>query len=104
MAWGMFINGLIAAVINAFPNSKLLNYSLMEQIRDIIPSVVNAILMGVIIVIIGVNIEQDILKITTQIIIGGLVYFFNARIFKLEALMYLIRAFKQLMRRGDFNE
>ena len=46
MAWGMVLSGAISSFINAYPNKKLLNYSYLEQWKDIIPSLLISLLMG----------------------------------------------------------
>ena len=46
MAYSLLISGLLSQVINSWPNQKLLNYGYLEQLKDILPSIFLAVLMG----------------------------------------------------------
>ena len=48
MALSFLISGVISQIINAWPNRKLLNYSYLQQFKDILPSIVLAVVMGII--------------------------------------------------------
>jgi hypothetical protein len=43
------VSGLIATIINSYPNAKLLNYSYKEQWKDIVPSLLLSLVMGVVV-------------------------------------------------------
>ena len=45
IAYGFLISAVLAAILNAYTNSKLINYSLVEQIRDVFPSFVMSIVL-----------------------------------------------------------
>lgn len=47
MLFGSVITGFIAYYLNAFYSGKFLNYSILEQVRDIIPSFIIAMIMAV---------------------------------------------------------
>lgn len=49
IAIGRLISGIISTFINSYLNLKLLNYSCIEQVKDILPSLFISILMGSII-------------------------------------------------------
>ncbi|MER2183043.1 MAG: lipopolysaccharide biosynthesis protein, partial [Clostridia bacterium] len=46
MALSTLVNSLICQLINTWPNRKLLNYSYGDQIRDILPNILLAAVMG----------------------------------------------------------
>ena len=46
MAYSLLISGLISQVINSWPNRYLLKYSYIDQIKDILPNIVMALIMG----------------------------------------------------------
>lgn len=78
--------GLITAwigwFVNAYPNKKLIGYAYKEQIIDVLPSFVLAILMGGVVWVVG-SIEMSLLvMVLVQILIGILVYLFLSIIFK----------------------
>ena len=48
MAIGVLVTGIIASFINAYPNLKLIDYSFQEQWKDIIPSLLLSLVMGIV--------------------------------------------------------
>lgn len=100
IAVGSLITGIISSFINAFPNVKLLDYSYKEQIRDVIPSLILSLLMGVIIY----NfrwLEMGVwLTVVVQICTGGIIYIFLAKFFKLECYMYLVSTIMGLLKKN----
>ena len=49
MAYSLIVSGICSQVLNSWPNWKLLDYNYFEQLRDILPSIVMALLMGIIV-------------------------------------------------------
>ncbi len=52
IASSAIITTIFACFVNAWPNRKLLNYSYREQIKDLGPNLLNAIVMGIVVFII----------------------------------------------------
>lgn len=90
MAYSLLISTLTSMIINSWPNKKLLKYSFLEQMKDILPSIMLAMGMGVVVYIIGhLNIPTLPLLII-QIICGGAIYVSGSAILKLEPFLYLL--------------
>ena len=49
IAWGIVFYNFIALIINVRPNTKILNYGLAEQLKDIFPTLAISLLMGIIV-------------------------------------------------------
>ena len=49
MAIGSEFTSIISGFVNAYANKKLLKYSFIEQFKDITPSLISSLLMGVIV-------------------------------------------------------
>ncbi|ETI91187.1 MAG: Polysaccharide biosynthesis protein [Clostridium butyricum DORA_1] len=96
IAVGTLISGIISTFINAHPNLKLLNYSYTEQIKDIMPSFIISIIMGIIIYPIKFMNNSVIIILIIQIIIGIVIYFGLAKLFKLECYEYLLKTVKRM--------
>lgn len=98
MAWGVLLGSVISTFINAYPNLKLLNYSYVEQLKDIMPSVLISLVMG------GVIYPLNILSfpawqvLILQIILGIIVYIGLAKLFKIESFNYLIVTMKGILK------
>ena len=65
---------ILASVINSFPNKKLLGYSYVQQIRDIIPSLLLAIVMGIVISPIALLPLGDFWILVLQVCSGAIIY------------------------------
>lgn len=95
MAGSLIITDLMATVINAYPNKKLLNYSFTEQLKDMLPSFIIACIMGVAIYPVQFLELQNILTLILQILIGGISYFVLSVVTKQQAYLYLFGLFKK---------
>ena len=42
MAYSLIVSGILSQIINSWPNWKLLDYNYIEQLRDILPSIIIA--------------------------------------------------------------
>lgn len=89
IALGNAFTTVISCFVNAYPNKKLLNYSYIEQMRDIMPSAMLAIFMGIIIYPISWLHFSVLATLIVQIILGLAIYIISARFFKIDAYMYI---------------
>ncbi|WP_051197784.1 lipopolysaccharide biosynthesis protein [Butyrivibrio sp. MB2005] len=81
---------IFASVVNSFPNKKLLNYSYFEQIRDILPSFLLAVVMGAVVYLLPLpGTLPVIVVLIIQIVVGAIVYVSGAMFFKLEAASFV---------------
>ncbi len=96
IAVGVAVNSIISTFINAFPNKALLNYSIKEQMCDIIPSLLLALLMGGIVYAFRMLRLNIWYMIGMQVIGGVLIYIGLAIIFKIESFHYMVSTIKQL--------
>lgn len=91
----------LCTFINAWPNKRLLNYSIFEQWKDILPSVFLSAVMGGAVYGIGFLVPGVWLCLFVQVISGIIVYGALSRITKPEAFCYLWRTVKErLVRRS----
>lgn len=97
IAFGTFITSLISIIINSYPNTKLLKYSYKQQFRDVMPSLILSILMGLAVYSIQFMALSTWLILLIQICAGVLIYIGLARIFKVESLTYLFNTLEGVM-------
>lgn len=90
------VDSVIAFILNAYPNKKLLNYGFSEQVKDIVPACMISLIMGILVYCILFFNVNIILTLILQVIVGILSYLFMAKVFKLEALEYVINVIKDL--------
>lgn len=90
MAYSLVVTDLIATVINAFPNKELLNYGYFEQIKDMMPSFVIALVMALIIYPVQNLDFSNIITIIIQVLLGASIYITLAILTKQKSLTYLL--------------
>lgn len=100
IALSMIVATILNSFINAYPNSKILKYSYMDQIRDMMPSILLSLFMSVVIYPISFIISNSLLLIIVQIFVGAIIYILFSRIFKFESFMYIINMIKNRKNKG----
>lgn len=90
------IYNILAVWINMAPNRKFLNYTFKEQLEDMIPALLNSIIMFEIVYGIG-NILKTSLLLTfiIQVLVGMAVYLIIAVVFKMSALKDVLGMLKR---------
>lgn len=96
MAYSLLINCFLGQIINSWPNRKLLKYSYLEQLKDILPGIVLAVIMGVCVSAISLMPIQvpEILLLVIQIVVGFAIYVIGSEISKNDSYMYLKNTIK----------
>lgn len=90
MIMGMWVNTIIAYYLNSYWSGKFIDYPITEQIKDILPGLGVALLMGVIVIVIGWYLPTSyLMRLVVQIIIGGLLTLFISEVFKPDAYLEL---------------
>lgn len=89
MAYGMLVSSVMSQLINSWPNKKLLNYKYSEQIKDILASIVLALLMGIGVYFVGYLHLPYTIKLLLQIGVGVLIYVGGSALFKFEEFEYI---------------
>ena len=83
MIVGMIIFSLVAYILNSHWSGKLINYSIKEQILDILPSFFLASIMGVVVFVIGnYLIMVPVLTLLIQVIVSLIIVFGTSEILK----------------------
>lgn len=95
MAYSLIISSIFSQMVNSWPNKKLLNYSYMSQLKDILPSIILAICMGLVVSMFNWLEVSIICKLIIQVIVGACIYIVGAKIFKFESFMYLREIIKK---------
>jgi O-antigen/teichoic acid export membrane protein len=101
IAIGQVVSGVIATIVNAYPNKQLLKYSYKEQLMDIMPSFFTALVMG------GVVYTFNYLSISEwqilflQVCSGIIIYVGLSKLFKIESFGYLTKTIKELLHRKN---
>jgi hypothetical protein len=86
----------LCTFINAWPNKKILHYSIWEQWRDIMSSVVISLLMGMAVYVSGKIFSFGVIRLGIQIFVGIVVYILLSMWTKNESFLLLV----ETMRKG----
>lgn len=100
MAYSLLLSSLLSQIINTWPNKKLLDYSYLEQIKDIMPSILLAVFMGVCISIVNFFNMPDVLSLLIQVPLGGIIYISGSAILKFDSFAYLLSAAKSFINKN----
>ena len=100
MAIGGLVYDVIASLINTIPNKKYLNYSLKEQLSDIIPNLLlSGTMFGIVYLISFININVY-LMLVIQIITGVVYFVLISKITKNECFNEIFTYLKEKLRRN----
>lgn len=110
LAWAVFcfdspiiiaMTGLVTTwinwFINSFPNKKLIQYTYMEQIRDVVPSLVMSLLMCGCVLLVGLLDLHPIILLIVQVTVGGVVYLLLSIIIKPEPFVMVLDLVKRVL-------
>ena len=96
MAYSLLFTSVISQIINSWPNKKLMNYGYLEQLKDILPGILLAVVMGIFVKLIEfIPIAMPlIVTLILQILVGATIYILLSKLFKLESFEYLLSIVK----------
>ena len=89
IAWGVVVYNAVCLFINLYPNIKLIDYKISEQIKDVLPSLVISLLMGASVYWIQYLSLPLLVILLLQTVLGVIIYFCLSKVFKVEAFCYL---------------
>lgn len=90
MAYSLLVSTLTGMIINSWPNKQLLRYSYLEQMKDILPGILLAVLMGCCVYLIQWLGLPDFVTLLLQVPLGALIYIGASALLHLESYEYLM--------------
>ncbi len=99
MAYSLIVSGILSQIINSWPNWRLLNYNYFEQLRDILPSIIIAVGMGICVYFISFIRMPTIIILLLQVVVGAAIYIGTSAVLKLEEFEYLFALVKSFLKR-----
>ena len=97
---GLLFNGFASVAINAWPNKKLLEYSIPQQLMDTFPALALSLLMGAAILPVTWTGLPDLVKLIIMVPAGVAVYVGGSVLFKLDSFRYIWEIVLKLLHRG----
>ena len=99
-----FVNTILDQIINSWPNRKLLEYTYLEQMKDIFPSTALAVIMGACVYSISFLCLNVWITVLLQILLGFFIYLLGSIIFELEAYRQLLDVAKSYFKKKGGRE
>ena len=97
MAYSLLVTSVLCQIINSWPNKKLLNYSYLEQLKDILPGIGLAGFMGICVYCVNFLNLNNWITLIIQIPLGALIYIGISALLKLESFTYCLNMVKPIL-------
>ena len=94
MAYSLLITSVLSQIINSWPNKKLMNYSYIEQLKDILPGILLAVFMGGCVYCVNFLHLNNWLTLIIQVPLGVIIYIGLSALLKLESFTYVLNMVK----------
>ncbi len=104
MAMGQLFSSLLAQLINAWPNKRLLDYPYLRQLKDMGPSILLSLFMAACVWPLNLLPTGDLVKLLLQIPLGVAVYVLGSFLLKLDSFDFVLSVAGALLRRGGKEE
>ena len=99
IAWGGVISSAVSAAVNAHPNRELIHYGFLEQLHDILPTIlISLVMFGVVYAMNAMALPAAALLVL-QIAAGAAVYGGLSLLFKVESVQFLWQVARKLLKR-----
>lgn len=96
IASGLIVTSILSTFINSAPNSRILGYKYNEQFRDMLPSFLLSLFMGIIVYFIKFIGLSSIITLILQIVTGVIVYIFVSKILHFGSFNYVMKTIKSV--------
>lgn len=100
MAYSLLLTSVLSQIINSWPNKKLLDYPYTEQLKDIMPSILLALGMGVIVYCVQSLGLKDWLTLLIQVPLGAVIYIAGSKLFHIDSFEYVLGVAKSYLHKN----
>ncbi len=94
LAYSMIVETIGGIFLNAWPNRKLIGYSVTRQILDFLPNILLAAVMSLLVFQLQNTGLSDPALILVQILAGAVIYLGGSFLFRLKSLQYILQTLK----------
>ena len=95
VAWGIVIYNAICLMINLYPNVKLLDYKISEQVKDVFPTLLASLIMGSGLFVVQLLCLPIWITLIIQVLLGCVIYVLLCKLLKVEVYIYLLNMIKK---------
>lgn len=99
MAYSLLLSSVLGQIINTWPNRKLLDYSYPDQLKDILPSILLAVGMGICVWLVSLLHLSDAVTLLLQIPLGAVIYIGASAALHLDSYVFLIDMLRPMLKK-----
>lgn len=99
MAYSLLLSSVLSQIINTWPNWKLLDYSYPDQLKDILPSILLAVGMGICVWLVSLLHLSDVITLLLQIPLGAAIYIGVSAALHLDSYVFLIDTLRPMLKK-----
>lgn len=98
----MAILSFFYVFVNAYPNKKIIDYSIKEQLGDLFPGLAISLVMAVSVLLIGHFTLQlpALVRLIVQVVSGGLIFILISHVTHNAEYAYIIKSIRKIVKRG----
>ncbi len=104
MGYSLLVSSVLSQLINTWPNWKLLNYRYLEQLMDILPTLLLAVSTGFCMWLVGLVHLPDLAMLALQIPLGLAVYLTGSALLKLDTFEFLWNVVKPKLQKKPWAD
>lgn len=97
MVLSLLVTSVLGQLINSWPNKKLMNYGYLEQLKDILPGILLAAVMGIAVYCVRFFNLNEWITLIIQVPLGVVIYIALSVVLKLEPFFYCIKTVKPVV-------
>ena len=101
MAYSLVITSVINQFVNSYPNRKLLGYKYEEQLRDILPTILIAVVMGAVVYCVKFLGLSDFWTLCIQVSVGACVYVGISWLLRIDSFLYILNILKGILHKKN---
>lgn len=100
IAWTGMVVTFFATLVNTTPNRKYLDYTIKEQLQDLLPSIVLSAIMGAVVFLVGCILPlPTLVLLPVQVIAGVITYIGLSAVCRLSTFQYVLETGKKIIKR-----
>ena len=90
MAVSLLVTSVLSQIINSWPNKKLLNYSYLDQVKDMLPQISLSAFMGIVVYCVSFIGLKDTFTLLIQVPLGIIIYVGGSVFLHIDSFDYVV--------------
>ena len=104
MAYSLLVTSVLSQIINSYPNRKLLNYSYLQQLKDMLPQICASLFMGAVVYCVQFLGLNSLLTLFIQVPVGVALYVGISKVFHIDSFEYVLGIANSFLKKRNSKE